>query len=321
MTTDVLLESAYFAPGSIRRTARDLGMSTEASYRFERGADYEAAVRACDRAASLIAEVAGGEVLAGIVDVYPRPLQREAILFRRDRYRDVTGLEIELSVADRILRSLGFTVETGTEGGALRATPPSWRVDSAIEVDLIEEVVRIAGYDRLQMTLPGGAGAGAYLIGEGGRRASRRALTAMGYHEAISFSFVNAEADALFSGARDARELVLRNPIDETQGQMRTTLLAGLLLAILITGRVRCVSSSWANVSRLGTGAARLRANCSGWQPPGRATKGTGNGRLSASISTISKGPSRPSARPWGCRAANLRRLKRSAICIRAGLR
>lgn len=231
-TTEVLLESAYFAPLSIRQTARELGMSTEASYRFERGVDCEAAVRACDRAASLIAEVAGGEVLSGIIDVYPGPQTREPILFRRARYRNLTGLEIEVGEAARILCALGFAVETVGEADALRATPPSWRVDVALEVDLIEEVARLAGYDRLPTTLPGGAGAGAYLIGEGGRRAARRALTAMGYHEAISFSFINAEADAIFNGSQDERELTLRNPIDETQGQMRTTLLVGLLDAV-----------------------------------------------------------------------------------------
>src|SRR5205085_1336220 len=99
----------------------------------------------------------------------------------------------------------------------LRAVAPSWRVDVAIEEDLIEEVARINGYDRLLTTLPGSSGAGAYLTGESGRRAARRTLTAMGYHEAISFSFVNAEADAILSQAPPAARLTLRNPIDETQ--------------------------------------------------------------------------------------------------------
>ncbi|HZN11475.1 MAG TPA: phenylalanine--tRNA ligase subunit beta, partial [Blastocatellia bacterium] len=183
-TSDVLLESAYFDPVSIRQTARALGMSTEASYRFERGADCEAAARACDRAAAMIAEIAGGEVLAGIVDVYPGRLARGPILFRRARYRDLTGLEVELGEAARILGALGFAVEAEVGAEALRAVAPSWRVDVGIEEDLIEEVARISGYDQLRMTLPGGAGAGAYLVGEGGRRAARRALTGMGYHEA-----------------------------------------------------------------------------------------------------------------------------------------
>jgi len=232
-TTDVLLESAYFAPSSIRQTARALGMSTEASYRFERGTDYEAVVRACDRTAALIAELAGGEVLDGIIDVYPQPIVRGGpIIFRRARYQALTGLEVGLGEAERILRALGFVVEADVQADALRAIPPSWRVDVAMEEDLIEEVARITGFSRLRTTLPGSSGAGAYLTGESGRRAARRALAAMGYHEAISFSFVNPEADALLSDAPRESRLVLRNPIDETQGQMRTTLLAGLLDAV-----------------------------------------------------------------------------------------
>jgi phenylalanyl-tRNA synthetase beta chain len=231
-TTDVLLESAYFAPHSIRQTARALGMDTEASYRFERGTDYDAVVRACDRAAAMIVEIAGGQVLDGIIDAYPQPIVRPQITFRRARYRELTGLDVELSEAERILRALGFTVEADVQAETLRATAPSWRVDVAIEEDLIEEVVRIGGYQKLQTSLPGSSGAGAYLTGEDGRRAVRRALTAVGYHEAISFSFVNAEADALISQAPLEAHLTLRNPIDETQARMRTTLLAGLLDAV-----------------------------------------------------------------------------------------
>jgi phenylalanyl-tRNA synthetase beta chain len=231
-TTDVLLESAYFAPASIRQTARALGLGTEASYRFERGTDYDAVVRACDRAAQMIAEIAGGEVLGGIIDVYPQPVTRGQIIFRRARYRELTGLEIELGEAERLLRALGLTVEADVGADALRAVAPSWRVDLAIEEDLIEEVARLAGYGSLRTTLPGSSGAGAYLAGESGRRAARRTLTALGYHEAISFSFVNAEADARLSGGPEQARLFLRNPIDETQGQMRRTLLAGLLDAV-----------------------------------------------------------------------------------------
>jgi phenylalanyl-tRNA synthetase beta chain len=231
-TTDVLLESAYFMPHSIRQTARALGMNTEASYRFERGTDYDAVVRACDRAAELIGELAGGQVLGEIIDVYPQKVTRGSAVFRRARYRELTGLEIELSEAERILRALGLQVEADVQMDALRAVAPSWRADLLIEEDLIEEVARISGYDRLRTTLPGTSGAGAYLAGESGRRGARRTLAAMGYLEAISFSFVNAAADRLLSAAPEAARLVLNNPIDETQAQMRTTLLAGLLEAV-----------------------------------------------------------------------------------------
>jgi phenylalanyl-tRNA synthetase beta chain len=229
-TTDVLLEAAYFAPAQVRATAKALGLSTEASYRFERGTDPEIVAIASDRAAAMIAEVAGGKVLSGIVDVYPLKTTRSPIIFRRARYTTLSGLQIELGEAQRILRSLGFEVDAEIEKDSLRAIAPSWRVDVEIEEDLIEEVARIAGYENVKSTLPGTAGAGSYLTGEDRRRTARRALTVLGYDEAISFSFVNGEDDAIFSDA--GNHWALLNPIDETQSTMRTTLLGGLLRAL-----------------------------------------------------------------------------------------
>lgn len=231
-TVDVLLEAAYFAPAQVRATAKALGLSTEASYRFERGTDPEIVPVASARAAAMIAEVAGGTVTGDLVDVYPLRRERAPIKLRRARYTALTGLAIELAEAERILRALGFAVEADVANEALIAVAPSWRIDIHLEEDLIEEVARIAGYDNLQTTLPGSAGAGAYLEGELGRRAARGTLAALGYSEAISFSFVNAAADALLSDATDAARLALRNAIDETQAHMRTTLLGGLLKAL-----------------------------------------------------------------------------------------
>jgi phenylalanyl-tRNA synthetase beta chain len=230
-TTNVLLEAAYFDPASIRQTSKALGVSTEASYRFERGADYEMSVLASHRATALIAELCGGEVLAGIIDVHTPPAQPHPIGLRLARYKDKTGLDVELSEAARILTALGLTVKTATD--SLTALAPSWRHDLSIEEDLIEEVARIIGYDKLQTTLPGSAGAGAYLPGEAGRRAVRQRLTALGYHEAINFSFVNAETDSQLTINQATDRLQLSNPIDATQSEMRTTLLGGLLDALL----------------------------------------------------------------------------------------
>jgi phenylalanyl-tRNA synthetase beta chain len=231
-TADVLLEAAYFAPAQVRSTSKALGLSTEASYRFERGTDLEIVATASDRAAALIAEIAGGEVLGGLVDAYPTKAARDWVWFRRSRYAVVTGLEIELGEAERILRNLGFRVEADVENDRLRAMAPSWRVDVAIEEDLIEEVARVAGYDQLKNTLPGSAGAGAYLPGEDARRGARQTLTALGYNEAISFSFVNGETDEMLSEVGESSRLTLLNPIDETQAHMRATLLGGLLDAL-----------------------------------------------------------------------------------------
>ena len=226
-TVNVLLEAAYFDPASIRQTSKALGISTEASYRFERGADAEMQALASNRATALIAELCGGEVLADIIDVKAEPPKRAPISLRLARYKDKTGLEVELTEAARILSTLGLTVTTASD--SLTAIAPSWRHDLSIEEDLIEEVIRIVGYDKLQTTLPGSASAGAYLPGETGRRAARQTLTALGYHEAVNFSFVNAEADGLLTTVEATARLQLSNPIDATQGEMRTTLLGGLL--------------------------------------------------------------------------------------------
>lgn len=226
-TVNVLLEAAYFDPTSIRQTSKALGVSTEASYRFERGADYEMPTLASNRATALIAELCGGEVLAGIVDVKAALPARAPIPLRLTRYQDKTGLQVELREAARILTTLGLTVETAT--ASLTAIAPSWRHDLTIEEDLIEEVIRLVGYDQLPTTLPGSAGAGAYLLGETGRRTARQTLTQLGYHEAVNFSFVNAENDALLTNAAAITRLQLSNPIDATQAEMRTTLLGGLL--------------------------------------------------------------------------------------------
>ena len=226
-TTNVLLEAAYFNPASIRQTSKALGVSTEASYRYERGADFAMPGLASNRATALIAELCGGEVLAGMIDVHTPPAPAKPITMRLSRYKDKTGLAVELSEAARILTALGLTVETA--GDSLTAQAPSWRHDLSIEEDLIEEVARIIGFDQLQTSLPGGSGAGAYLPGETGRRATRKTLTALGYHEAINFSFVNAETDSQMTVIPAINRLQLSNPIDATQAEMRTTLLGGLL--------------------------------------------------------------------------------------------
>jgi phenylalanyl-tRNA synthetase beta chain len=230
-TTNVLLESAYFHPVSIRRTARALALATEASYRFERGADYDAPVRAADRAARLIADVAGGRILRGVIDVYPRPLTPSPRRLRRSRLGRLLGLEIALSEAERILRALGFAVERRNDE-ELIAVPPSFRVDVDGEDDLVEEVARHVGYDAIPLTLPAWSGVGELLPGEHARREVRRLLTGLGFSEAITFSFVNERLDALFR-AEPTPGVRLLNPIDQTRAHLRTSPLPGLLEALV----------------------------------------------------------------------------------------
>ena len=230
-TRDVLLESAYFHPLSIRRTARALAMSTEASYRFERGADVEAPRCAADRAARLIVEVAGGRILRGAIDVYPNPRPRAPVRLRRQRLRRVLGMDVPWDEAVRLLRALGFHIERA-DGEEVWAIPPSFRVDIDGEDDLVEEVARHIGYDAIPTTLPQWNGYGELLPGEEKRRALRTILSALGFSEAITFSFVPESWDALFR-SEETRVCRLRNPIDETRAQLRTSLLPGLLESLL----------------------------------------------------------------------------------------
>jgi phenylalanyl-tRNA synthetase beta chain len=230
-TTDVLIESAYFNPRSVRTTARRLGMDTEASYRFERGADFGAQARAADRVAVLIQQVAGGRVLRGVIDVYPAPIMRDPVGLRAARIKQITGLAVGIERAAEILRALEFEVEARPDAGQLTAAPPSFRVDISREIDLVEEVARHVGYDLIGQTLPAWTGAGRYLDGEQTRRAVRQTLTAIGFDEAISLSFVNKDLDQVFAPSGRAH-LVLANPIDVNEDQMRSSLLPGLLESV-----------------------------------------------------------------------------------------
>jgi phenylalanyl-tRNA synthetase beta chain len=227
-TTDVLIESAYFNPASVRATARMLGMDTEAGYRFARGVDYDAQVRAADRVAQLIQEIAGGTVLKGAIDVHPKRLTRDAVTLRESRIEKLTGLKVEIEKAAEILRALGFEVELAEAEKKLRATAPSFRVDISREEDLVEEVARHVGYNLVDTTLPAWSGLGCYLPGDDRRRNVRRTLTALGFDEAYTFSFVNGERDRLFRQS-EKPAAVLSHPIDVNQSEMRSSLITGLL--------------------------------------------------------------------------------------------
>ncbi len=163
-TSDVLLESAYFNPSSIRATAKALGVSTEASYRFERGADPGVVLAALDRAAHLIAELAGGTICKGVIDVYPGEQPLTEIQLRPERVNFILGTTIDTSEMVQILSNLGFDVnangtgnyQAGEETSPLQVTVPTFRSDITREIDLIEEIARVHGYDNIPTTLPKG---------------------------------------------------------------------------------------------------------------------------------------------------------------------
>ncbi|MBI3652170.1 MAG: phenylalanine--tRNA ligase subunit beta [Acidobacteria bacterium] len=230
-TTDVFLESAYFNPASVRSTARALGMNSEASYRYERGADYDSQVRVADRVAGLIVELAGGTILKGALDIYPKRLERDAVKLRESRIERLTGVRVELEKAAEILTGLEFVVAPFAERRELLAVAPSFRIDISREEDLVEEVIRHVGYDNIGTTLPDWNGEGQYLYGENRRRKVRGIFTDLGFHEAVSFSFVSGERDRMFRVDSDYTAR-LANPIDVNEDEMRASLLTGLLEAL-----------------------------------------------------------------------------------------
>jgi len=269
-TTDVLIESAYFEPESVRRTSKLLGLQTEASYRFERGTDYEGVRRAQDRCVALICEIAGGEATEDAIDVYPRPVAPATVTLRHERVGKLTGLDISAEESERILTALGFerkhvrggewlrevyeampagegegavpsVVGAGEATEASRFVVPSWRADVSLEEDLVEEVARHFGYEKIKDELPASGIAGEYRRGEERRRAAKRALNALGFDEAINFSFIEAPNEGAFEllpglrrpvGAGGAEFVYLSNPIIEGATLMRPTLLPGLLGAV-----------------------------------------------------------------------------------------
>ena len=233
-TKDVLIESAYFNPHSVRQTARQLSMDTEASRRFERGADCEGVLRAQQRCVELICEIAGGVATEDAIDVYPRPPAERIVGLRPERVPALTSLTVESNEIMRILTGLGFE-PNGDSDGRMSFKVPSWRIDVEQEEDLVEEVARHSGYDKIGEELPPSNSSGEYQPGEMKQRSLRRALNAFGFDEAISFSFIQQESrfDLIPSLAgHENDQPQLANPIIEDAAWMRGTLLPGLLSSV-----------------------------------------------------------------------------------------
>jgi phenylalanyl-tRNA synthetase beta chain len=232
-TTDVLIESAYFNPDSVRRTARALGMDTEASRRFERGADCDGVLHAQLRCVQLICELAGGVATENAIDVYPDPIPEKIVSLHPGRVKSLTSLDVDTGEMKRILEGLGF-VSGGALQGVLTYRVPSWRGDVEQEEDLVEEVARHSGYEKIGSELPGGSSSGEYQPSEMKQRALRTTLTGFGFDEAINFSFAPQDTQFELIPALSGKEVQpeLKNPIIEDASWMRSTLLPGLLGSI-----------------------------------------------------------------------------------------
>ncbi|MBV9074308.1 MAG: phenylalanine--tRNA ligase subunit beta [Acidobacteria bacterium] len=233
-THNVLIESAWFDPATVRRTARRLGMHTDASHRFERGADWAATTLACDRVAELVLATGGGK-LAEYQDCIARNPTHGPIQFDSGEVRRILGLDIPDSEVSRILRRLGFGLE---RKGRSTSSPPSssaevykveiptWRTDVEREIDLIEEVARIHGFNNFANTLPSFSGAVVEQPHERPQQKLRARLLALGYDEAISPTFISNSDSQRFSSAQ---AIALENPLSDETPLMRNSLLPGML--------------------------------------------------------------------------------------------
>jgi phenylalanyl-tRNA synthetase beta chain len=239
-TKNVLIEAAWFDPASIRKTSRRLGMHTDASHRFERGADWGCTQWACDRVAQLILESAGGSLQGEQIDVVARRVNRPIwVPLRRSEIKRILGQEIDAGDIERILRHLGFGVDArdsrlaAKEGANLKhhhtdynVLVPTWRLDVDREIDLIEEVARIYGYDKFPDTLPSFSGAVQELPDERKETRLRRDLLALGYNQAISLSFISHEEARSFASME---VIEVANPLSEEASVMRTSLVPSML--------------------------------------------------------------------------------------------
>jgi len=228
-TTDILLESAYFDPANTRRTSRRVKVTTDSSYRFERGIDREAVERASARAAKLICELGGGKVAQGVIDSNPEPYAKKPIEFRMQRLNQLAGFEVPKDEAASILKRLGCTLHDSGDGFNVEA--PSWRRgDLDREVDLIEEVLRIHGYNhvptetKLRAEVPNRSDLEVTLD------AVRARLAALGYFECMSDSMIDPRWPAADTWTKSAPlKLDARSVMREDHSALRTSLLPSLL--------------------------------------------------------------------------------------------
>jgi phenylalanyl-tRNA synthetase beta chain len=225
-TTNILIESAYFRPSRVRRTSKLLGLSTDASYRFERGCDPFGTVYAAERAAQLMAELGGGEVAEGTIDVYPNEIKSLEVELRFSRIEKILGYVVPKEQVSIILNKLGLTVISENEEVFLVNVPP-FRPDIEREIDLIEEVARIYGYDRIpeiskiNVTLEPRVDQSEFVEN------AKQALLALGFNEIVTNSLMTDTIADKFG-----KSVSILNPQSSTMSHLRTSLLPGALMSV-----------------------------------------------------------------------------------------
>ena len=256
-TRNIVIESAWWDPITVRKMSRRHALHTDASHRFERGADFESTVLSCDLVAEMILNSGGGELVGNVVDVVSKRMDQAPVLLHVSEVWRILGGGLDAGQIFRLLKRLGFSLIPEGQGDAqFWVHIPSWRLDVEREIDVIEEIARLHGYDKFPNTLPAYSGAVAELPHAAADAAFRKRALAVGYNEAVSLTFISHEdaekfdtawaghnssaAEAANSSSRvtarleaapfqSAQVLELENPLSEEASVMRTSLVPGML--------------------------------------------------------------------------------------------
>ncbi len=226
-TRNILIEAAWFDPSTVRKASRRFGLHTDASHRFERGADFEATTLACDRVAALILESAGGRVSGDRIDTVARQVDLAPVALHLSEVHRILGEKLETNEIFRILKQLGFELMPERGGDPdFTVHIPSWRLDVEREIDVIEEIARLHGFDKFSNTLPAYAGAVVEAPDAEKDAKLRASLLALGYNEALSLTFISHQDAETFSAVP---VIELANPQSEEASVMRSSLVPGML--------------------------------------------------------------------------------------------
>ncbi|GAC1433529.1 MAG: phenylalanine--tRNA ligase subunit beta [Terriglobales bacterium] len=226
-TRNMVIESAWWDPVTVRKMSKRHAIHTDASHRFERGADFEATALSCDRVAELILNSGGGELDSGLIDVMDRPLEQATVALRISEVHRILGEPLPVNEIARVLKHLGFDLVSEPEDEPeFTVHVPSWRLDVEREIDLIEEIARLHGYDKFSNTLPPYSGSVVDPPHAKEDEKLRSSLIALGYDEAISLTFISHDDAEKFSSVP---VLELENPLSEEASVMRPTLVPGML--------------------------------------------------------------------------------------------
>jgi phenylalanyl-tRNA synthetase beta chain len=231
-TTNILIESAYFLPSTVRKTSKKLALQSDSSYRFERGVDFENVPLACERAAFLIAELTGGEVCDGLIDIYPKPISRNQVEFRFERARKIIGADIDNNTMLDIIKSLNFEI-LNSNPDSLTLSAPAYRVDISLEIDVIEEIARLYNYDNINSDFSSKIDFGLQKIKEelqapSLRNPIRQFFVNQGFTEILTQNQTDPKSIGLFG----LEPVKISNPLGEELSLMRTSLINSSLKVI-----------------------------------------------------------------------------------------